>query len=116
MLGLCHLAEMRWWGIAVSATSLAIKLFQPLSAESATAPRLWNSWWYSLSPRSRHRFARRQREVTENVTARAVNITGNQLVTNLACIGVSNTPGDIREVKGPLVEISEPAEENHKSD
>ena len=32
-----------------------------------------------LSPRSRHRFACRQREVTQTVTARAVNISDNQM-------------------------------------
>ena len=33
------------------------------------------------SPCSRHRFARRQHEVIEDVTARAVNIAGSQVFT-----------------------------------
>ena len=36
------------------------------------------------SPCSRHRFARRQHEVIEDVTARAVNIAGSQVIIYIA--------------------------------
>ena len=51
--------------------------------ESATAPRLMPLGFIVLSPCSRHRFARRQHEVTQTVTARAVNSAGYQSIVML---------------------------------
>ena len=51
--------------------------------ESATAPRLMPLGFIVLSPCSRHRFARRQHEVTQTVTAHAVNSAGYQSIVML---------------------------------
>ena len=56
-----------------------------IAAGAATAPRLCSVWCVRLSPHSR---LRRQCGVIDNVTAHAVIITDNQMVTIVDCRGV----------------------------
>ena len=56
-----------------------INLSEAINLFCKRAPRLWMVGEIRLSPRSRLRYACRQREVTQTVTARTVNITDNQM-------------------------------------